>query len=104
MSDLDLILAALATLDKKVEWLVEVQRFKLGEELNYQLETPVEDYEGDEEDEPEVVEAPAPVQAVCTHQHQSKRGDAIVCAKCGFVIIPGTGIGGASSQLGIGTV
>ena len=92
---------------ERLNWLVKAVTQLLlnsGDTPVLQAEGPVEEYENEPEPERMVESAPAPVQAVCTHGQQAKRGDAIVCAKCGFVIIPGTGIGGTSSQLGVGPV
>lgn len=89
---------------ERLEWCVTALKYLLSQSAGYQPEGQVEDYENDEEPEPVLVEVSPPEQAACTHGQQAKRGDAIVCAKCGYVIIPGTGIGGTASQHGAGPV
>ena len=101
MSDHDVQMAELATLNIKLEWCVDALKFLLEQSAGYVLETPVDEYENDEvEDEPEMVEVPVSVQQTCTHGQQAKRGNDIVCAKCGYIILAGSGIGGPASQPG----
>lgn len=117
VSDLDLILAAIATLNTKVEWLVESNKYLLNNTSHpmivldddgkvsvapmYQSEGPVEEYENEPEPEPVVEQAPPSVQQTCTHGQQQKVGNDIVCARCGHVILAGTGIDGQASQHGV---
>ena len=98
MSDHEVQMAALATINTKVDWCVEALKFLLAQQAGYQLDTPVEEYEDDEED----LDIPAPTHepvVTCSHQHQKLAGDRIICAMCGFVLSGGAGLGGSASRI-----
>lgn len=87
MGDLDRI-------EEKIDWLVKAVKTMLTAQSGWVNESPLRDYVEDEpEPEPPPTLSP-PVQAVCTHQHQQRVGNSIVCAKCGFELIKGAGVVG----------
>jgi hypothetical protein len=98
VSDHEVTLAALATINTKLEWCVAALRYLLSQDAGYQPEAQVEDYEDDEED----LDIPAPTHepvVTCSHQHQKLAGDRIICAMCGFVLSGGAGLGGSASRI-----
>ena len=81
---------------ERLDWCVTALKALLGNQVVAPSpEAPVVD-DPELADDPEVAAMLATVQDTppprCTHQHQRKEGRNIVCAKCGDLLIAGSGI------------
>lgn len=94
MSDYDEIRASLAEIQEQTTWLVKAVKTLLTAQTGWVSETTTGQYVNDEPEPEPVVSAPVEVQDVCYHQHQTRQGNSILCAKCGFVLVAGAGVVG----------